>query len=106
MALEAVETLHLYWISATKSGRYFENLCRSWSDALDNFTYVPIDLRSGAADESAAINALEQMLLCHCRFQDSDFYIAGPQALAVAATRLLTERGLPHAQLHFEILDV
>jgi CDP-4-dehydro-6-deoxyglucose reductase len=83
-ALEAAETLHLYWISATKSGRYFENLCRSWGDALDNFTYVPIDLRGGAADESAAINALEQMLQCHCRFQDSDFYIAGPQALAVA----------------------
>jgi CDP-4-dehydro-6-deoxyglucose reductase len=106
MALEAAETLHLYWISATKTGRYFDNLCRSWSDALDNFKYVPISARSGALDESVAIDALEQVLECHSHFQDSDFYIAGPPVFTAAATRLLPERGLPPAQLNLETLEV
>jgi len=105
MALEAAETLHLYWISATKTGRYFDNLCRSWGDALDNFNYVPINAASGALDESTAINALEQVLDGHPHFQDHDFYIAGPRVFTAAATRLLPERGLPRAQLNLETLE-
>jgi len=105
MALEAAETIHLYWISATKTGRYFDNLCRSWGDALDNFTYMPISARSDPLDEPAAIEALEQVLQCHPRLEDFDFYIAGPQVLTAAA-RLLPERGLPPAQLNIDTLQV
>ena len=106
MALEAAETIHLYWVSATKTDRYFDNLCRSWGDALDNFHYVPISARNDPLDEPAAMEALEQVLQGHPRLQDFDFYIAGPHALTAAAQRLLPRRGLPPAQLNVDTLQV
>ena len=106
MALEAAETLHLYWVAAAKTGRYFDNLCRSWGDALDNFNYVPITPRGGAVDEAAALDALEQVIERRSHLQDCDFYVAGPQVFTAAATRLLPERGLPRAQLILETLEV
>lgn len=106
MALEAAETLYLYWIAAGETGRYFDNLCRAWSDALDNFRYVPLALRGGAPDEAAMLNALEQVLQRHPRPEQHDVYVAGPQALAEAAMRLLPGRGLPRAQLFVNTLEV
>lgn len=106
MALEAAETLHLYWIAAAGTGRYFDNLCRAWSDALDNFHYVPVTRREGPPDEAAALDTLEQVLACHSRLADYDVYVAGPQVFTEATKRLLPERGLPRAQLIVEALEV
>jgi len=106
MALEAAETLHLYWIAAADSGRYFDNLCRSWDDALDNFTYMPITPHGGAMDESAALDALEQILGRHANLPDCDVYVAGPPALTAAAVRLLPARGLPRARLILDTVEV
>ncbi len=106
MALEAAETLHLYWITSGSTGPYLDNLCRSWSDALDNFRYVPLALHAGAPDEAAMLDALEQVLQRHPRPEQHDVYVAGPQALAEAAMRLLPGRGLPRAQLFVNTLEV
>ena len=99
MALEAAETLHLYWIASAESGHYFGNLCRAWSDALDNFRYVPLTLDGAAPDEAGMRGALERVLKDHSRPEDCDFYVAGSKVLAQAAERLLPERGVPRAQL-------
>jgi len=103
MALETAETIHLYWIGASAAGHYFDNLCRAWSDALDNFSYLPLTLGGAAPDEAGMSGALEQVLRDQGRHnprpEDCDYYVAGPKALAQAAERLLPERGLPRAQL-------
>jgi CDP-4-dehydro-6-deoxyglucose reductase len=94
MALDASESLHLYWI-AGEGGHYLDNLCRSWNDALDNFHYVPVKAAGGLADESL----LRALLRSHARLHDSDVYVAGPaQAMHLAEFDLL-EHGLPRAQL-------
>ncbi len=40
ISTDTVESLHLYWIAET--GHYLDGLCRSWQDALDNFSYNPL----------------------------------------------------------------
>lgn len=99
MALDASDTLHLYWITggapAHAGGHYLDNLCRSWSDALDNFRYLPLTAASGAT----AASVLQPVLEDHPLLQECDVYVAGPAAHAQAAGKLLLERGLPPAQL-------
>ena len=43
MALDITEAIYLVWFAGSKKDRYLDNLCRSWEDALDNFSYVPVD---------------------------------------------------------------
>jgi len=30
-------------VAEDKQDRYLDNLCRSWTDALDDFYYIPVD---------------------------------------------------------------
>jgi len=105
MALDAAETLHLYWIASGK-GHYLDNLCRSWSDALDNFRYAPLTADGALPDEAVMQSALQQVLQAHPRLGDYDIYVAGPGPLAIAAEFLLLEHGLPRAQLTVSALEV
>jgi CDP-4-dehydro-6-deoxyglucose reductase, E3 len=89
MALEAAEALELYWVAAGKGGHYLDNLCRSWSDALDNFRYRPLTTE----------DALRRALQDHPRLAGCDVYVAGPAPWAGATEFLLLEHGLPRAQL-------
>lgn len=40
MSLELTESMDLHWL-ADEAGHYQDNLCRTWTDALDNFNYLP-----------------------------------------------------------------
>jgi len=89
MALDASESLHLYWIAGGEGGHYLDNLCRSWNDALDNFRYVALKTES----------ALDPLLKDHPRLPECDVYVAGPAQAVHAAEFALLEHGLPRAQL-------
>jgi CDP-4-dehydro-6-deoxyglucose reductase len=90
MALDAAESIHLLWVAADSNGHYLDNLCRSWSDALDDFRYTPL-----TDDETA----LRQLLEDHPRLDNCDVYVAGPAPWAGAAEFQLLEHGLPRTQL-------
>jgi len=90
MALDAAESIHLLWVAAGDGGHYLDNLCRSWSDALDDFRYTPL-----TDDETALL----QVLRDHPRLVECDVYVAGPAPWAGAAEFQLLERGLPRTQL-------
>jgi CDP-4-dehydro-6-deoxyglucose reductase len=92
LALDAAETLHLYWIASSEGGHYLDNLCRAWSDALDNFHYEPV---TGALDEKA----VQAPLRHHPQLGDRDVYVAGPGPWVSAAEFQLLEQGVPRAQL-------
>lgn len=81
MALDAAETLHLYWIARGEGGHYLDNLCRSWSDALDNFRYEPIAAQHASPEEEVMQAALRQVLQGHPRLGDCDVYVAAPEEL-------------------------
>ena len=99
MALDDAEHIHLFWISADPHGRYLDNLCRSWQDALDNFHYHAIDADISNDDP----DALEHVLYVICdQIEDPenfDYYVAGRSALITACTNMSQERGVPVAQV-------
>ncbi|MDH5221215.1 MAG: 2Fe-2S iron-sulfur cluster-binding protein [Betaproteobacteria bacterium] len=100
MALDAAETLALYRSASGERGHYLDNLCRSWSDALDNFRYVPL------TEDDRGRGVLGRVLQDHPRLEGHDVYLAGPAAWAGAVEFGLLERGLPRAQLHVSALEV
>jgi CDP-4-dehydro-6-deoxyglucose reductase len=104
MALDASETLQLVWV-AGGGGHYLDNLCRAWSDALDNFRYDPITAAPDVSDETLAGSVLERVTHAHPRLDDVDVYVAGPAQRAQTAEFLLLERGLPRAQLRLSTLE-
>lgn len=99
MALDAAESLHLVWVASGEGGHYLDNLCRSWSDALDDFRYDPVKAASAALDEALLQAALPQVLQDHPPLGECDVYVAGPAPWVNATEFQLLERGLPRSQL-------
>jgi CDP-4-dehydro-6-deoxyglucose reductase len=104
MALDAAETLQLVWVAGA-GGHYLDNLCRAWSDALDNFRYDPVAAPPHASEEALASAVLERVAHAHPRLDEVDVYVAGPAQRAQTAEFLLLERGLPRAQLRLCALE-
>ena len=104
MALESAESLSVIWLASAKNGHYLDNLCRSWSDALDDFRYLPLPLQ-GAWSQETVERVLPQALAAHAGLEDCDVYVAGPEPLTSAAEYLLLERGLKRTQLFVNTLD-
>ncbi len=105
MALDAAETLQLVWCAAGAHGHYLDNLCRAWSDALDNFRYDPLAAAPDAPDDAIAQAALQRVLQVHPRLEEVDVYLAGPAPRAHAAEFQLLEHGLPQAQLRLSTAE-
>lgn len=105
MALDVAETIHLVWIAPKNEDRYLDNLCRSWTDALDNFYYIPVDAdltednaTGNQAIISKTINELNDL-------GDYDFYVAGNKPLLEAARNVLTNNGLPDQQFFSDLIE-
>ena len=87
MSLDLAESIDLHWL-ADDAGHYQNNLCRSWADALDNFTYIPHEQTSDA--ESALANIVRDYPDLH-RF---DVYAVGTVAQLQLARDLFLKQGL------------
>ncbi|MBI5791802.1 MAG: 2Fe-2S iron-sulfur cluster binding domain-containing protein [Rhodocyclales bacterium] len=93
IAVDAAESITLYWASAQAGGQYLPNQCRAWAEALDEFSY-----RALGVDELPAVVGANPALA------GSDVYLAGAaQSLAPIAEALLAA-GVPPAHLHVEPL--
>jgi CDP-4-dehydro-6-deoxyglucose reductase len=89
--------MHLYW-AAGDSGHYQDNLCRAWADALDEFSYQPLDVGQGAAAVA------ESILARHPDLSHADIYAAGPDAFLKALEAGALARGLSPLGWHGEII--
>ncbi len=90
MAVDETRAATLYWLAAA-DGHYMDNLCRSWTDALDAFRYCPITI---GADGYAP--ALADIVADLARRAPVELYVAGPEALLTAAReRLAPVSGTP-----------
>ena len=88
MSLEYAHPMHLVW-AAGEVGHYRDNLCRSWADAFDTFTYAPVPA-------SAAADATAQNVASHLTdVAGVDVYAAGPADFLAALRVVLTAKGLP-----------
>jgi CDP-4-dehydro-6-deoxyglucose reductase len=104
MALEFTGAIRLVWIADNKKDRYLDNLCRSWEDALDNFSYIPVDadLRANAADTGSIIGRLN---IKPGDLAGYDFYIAGNASLVDSCRKTLINSGLPTKQLMLDQIE-
>ncbi|HEX9183329.1 MAG TPA: 2Fe-2S iron-sulfur cluster-binding protein [Burkholderiales bacterium] len=82
LAQESATAIDLVWVAASPAEHYQENLCRAWSQAMDNFHYALLAATADPRGETAA--AIERL----AAQPERDFYIAGT-AQEVAAIRAL-----------------
>jgi len=99
MSLDLAEAMDLHWL-ADQAGHYQNNLCRSWADALDNFSYFPHLHGSGVEASVAGIVAAYPDL------QRFDVYAAGTTEQLQIAKRMFVEQGLPEQQWRAGVMDV
>ena len=102
MSLEIAESMTLYWaagrVGDSGGGHYQDNLCRAWADALDEFTYQPLDSEPGMA------SVAESILLRHPDLAHADIYAAGPHAFLQALRAGAQARGLSPLGWHGEAI--
>jgi len=104
MALEVAEAMHLIWIAESKEDRYLDNLCRSWADALDDFSYLPFNAESGDLQSETISGFIEQLEIVPENLVNHDFYVAGNQQLLDACKQALSGRAVNSEQLNFDQL--
>lgn len=97
MSLEIAEAMTLYWV-ADGVGHYQDNLCRAWTDALDDFVYQPLAVSPDPA------TVAESILAQHPDLARADIYAAGPAAFLDALRTGALARGLSSEGWHAEIL--
>ena len=91
MSLEIAESMDLHWL-ADAAGHYQDNLCRAWTDALDNFNYAP---HPHTADTAAQVQALVNDYPDLPRF---DVYASGTASQLAQARAVFVNAGLHEAR--------
>ena len=99
MALELAESIQLVWVAEDKQDRYLDNLCRSWTDALDDFYYHPVDAGLEMDADNTCREVIRQLKVEPGKLADYDCYIAGEELFTNACTEMLISNGLPLEQL-------
>ena len=104
MALDQTDSIHLLWIASDEAGLYLPGLARSWADALDNFTYLPIlvggDLDATASrQEEVVANHVGPVLSAISTLARADIYVAGPSLIVGAMTKQLRGMGVAEARI-------
>lgn len=98
VSMDQAPRFHLCWVASRAGGHYLESLCRSWRDALDNFTYLQL-VAADATEVLARIDA-------YCRDLGSyDVYLAGPEHILGAIADGLRDKGAQSDRLRTEIVD-
>lgn len=116
IALELEQPLHLYWMAHRPGNHYLNNLCRSWLDALDNFSYTALtgdDLSresswEASADPMVGLQDMEAagaaIVADHPDLAGFDLYLTVPESGMDGIVGLLQRHGLPKGQLHLDVM--
>ena len=95
LALDVAPSLSLFWLATHSGGHFYENQCRAWSEALDQFEYelvIQADVIVGAQQIARAMRA--DLFDIDC-----DFYLSGPAAFVNALRGELRSSGVAAAQI-------
>lgn len=106
MALDVAESLHLFWITADAEDRYMNNLCRSWTDALDNFYFHPVDstLAHPELPNDESNTVIDYIFAQLGDIADYDFYVAGNNAITGSCRSSLLDKGIDPDRLKVDNL--
>lgn len=103
---ELSQPIHLYWLALDPAHHYFENLCRSWADAFDNFSYGALHSSGQSPDGRPwdELTAIERVVVDYPDLSAHDVYIAGPQAVVSTARNTFARHGHPPERFFAESL--
>jgi len=97
ISIDRIEAFHVTRISSPGSPVHYHNLCRSWQDALDNFTYQMPELNDGSGtDLSSILGKIGELT----RF---DAYVAGPGDFTERVANNLTKLGMQQDRISIEV---
>lgn len=99
IAIGNAVTLHLFRLDAIPVGSYLGNLCRSWNDALDNFTYERLPADMDAADIAKALQQRFSAL------EECDVYVAAPSAWIDGLHTAFLAGGVSTDGMQFHVVD-
>ena len=88
MSLELVESMDLHWL-ADAAGHYQDNLCRTWTDAFDDFTYTP----HPQTDDLKAV--MSRIVTDYPDLHRFDVYAAGTPTQLKLGKEWFVRQGLP-----------
>ena len=116
--LELPQPMHLYWYAPKRGDHYLHNYCRSWADALDDFSYTPL---AGTGDARVAHRightqpatrrllspdtVAEEVVRDHPDLSGFDVYMAGSERWLRPAKVILFTHGLPEERLFVDSLE-
>ena len=111
-AQETERSLYLYWLACGAEGLYLNNLCRSWTDALDQMHYIPIQLNRNIDevldDQYEGITSMEEKLsksLHHVEdIDDAEIFIVAPEPISKLVQQLFMQKGFTQEHFHHEII--
>ena len=92
-------TLHLFRLDSIPVGSYLGNLCRSWNDALDNFTYERLH---GEMDATDVTETLQQRF---SQLEECDLYVAGPSAWIEELQVAFAAGGVSTGSMKFDVVE-
>jgi len=98
IALELPNPITLFWAAGDRDGLYLEPYCRSWADALDNFTFVP-RIGPGAPDLPSVIG---EQLTSGVPLDSSEVYAAILPAQSGPLRQLFESVGIPPERVHVD----
>ena len=94
ITIDNAEALHLIQIGGNPRGSVLDNLCRSWTDSLDNFVY------SAPAEDCSSGELVELLKQATKGLHRVDLYMAGPQEWLASVTDESRLRGVDTADWH------
>ena len=101
LSLDAAPSLSLFWLATRSDGHFQNNLCRAWSEALDQFEYdlvSNVDVVNGAREIALDIRA--DLFNIDC-----DFYVAGPATFVEVLREELHAAGVSSDQVMTLVLE-
>ncbi len=99
MALDSAESIELFWVHTRKQRPYLDNRCRSWADALDNFSYQAMQQDPAMDGDAFVDDFISTISEARPQVKAFDYYLVAPQAVVRHCDRDLQARGVPAAQI-------
>ena len=104
LAVDMDKIIRLFWLADSQSHLYMNNLCRSWHDALDNFSYSAL-LKSTDYNIKKQCETILGQIAEQDKINSYDFYIATSSNFSSVVKEVLLANGCDEEQLHMKIID-
>ena len=98
--LDVAQRVRLIWL-ARDGQHYLDNFCRSWSEALDDYRFLPLTYGEGEPDEAQVARALATVADEMGMLGDWDIYWAGSDDFNQALHQGLLGAGADEERLFF-----